>query len=269
MPVTTADRLHAREIELAYAQDAAPVLAEFSLALTPGELAGVLGPNGSGKSTLVRALSRTLRPRQGRVLLQEQDLYRECSARQSAQNIAVVPQDAAIAFEFSVREIVRMGRSPHLPRRPFAGETVEDERKVDAALARAGVLDLADRSIITLSGGERQRVLLARALAQDTGIVLLDEPTAHLDLRHQNETLALARSLAHDDGRAVLAVLHDLNLAAAFCDRLVLLHKGRIVADGPPADVLTPAIVEQVYQLPVWIGPHPLTGRPLVLSRPV
>jgi len=261
-------RLAADAIQIHYAPDAPPVLTQFSLDVRPGVFLGVVGPNGSGKSTLVRALSRALRPVAGAVLLDESDLYTGLSAREAARAIGVVPQETAVSLDFSVREVVRMGRAPHLPRRPFASETADDERIVSEALRAARVEGLADRTVPTLSGGERQRVLFARALAQQPDVILLDEPTAHLDLRHQTETLTLARSLAHDRGKAVLAVLHDINLAAAFCDALVLLHRGQVVAQGTPEEVVTAANLQDVYGARVWVRRHPASGRPLVLTLP-
>ena len=261
-------RLAAKQIQVRYAPGLPPILAEFTLTLTPGVFTGVIGPNGSGKSTLIRALSRALKPSQGAVLLEEKNLYAEHSARSSAQTIAVVPQDTAVSLDFSVRDIVRMGRAPHLPPRPFASETPADEQSVSDALEAAGVAHLAERAVTTLSGGERQRVLFARALAQQPRVLLLDEPTASLDLRYQAETLLLARSLAHENGLAVLAVLHDVNLAAAHCDSLVLLKGGEIAASGTPAEVLTAENLAEVYGARVWVRPHPVTKRPLILPLP-
>ena len=260
--------LTAKQILVRYGPDAPPVLSEFSLEIRAGEFIGVIGPNGSGKSTLVRALSRTLRPSVGTVLIGEADLYADLKARDAAQQIGVVPQDTLVTLDFTVREVVRMGRAPHLPRSPFAGETREDEQIVTASLVTAGVAEFADRAITTLSGGERQRVLFARALAQQPDVLLLDEPTAHLDLRHQSELLILAGDLARGAGKAVLAVLHDLNLAAAHCDKLVLLCGGHIAAQGTPAEVLTEEILLRVYGVRAWVRPHPVTGRPLVLPLP-
>ena len=261
-------RLAAANIEIRYAPGAPPVLAGFTLGVEPGLFLGIVGPNGSGKSTLVRALSRALRPESGAVLLDEGDLYRRVSARDAARLIGVVPQETAVSLDFTVREVVRMGRAPHLPRRPFASESAEDEGIVDEAMRAARVQDLADRAVPSLSGGERQRVLFARALAQQPDVILLDEPTAHLDLRHQAETLALARDLAHGQGKAVLAVLHDVNLASAYCDALVLLRAGRIVAQGTPGEVVTAVNMQEVYGARVWVRRHPASGRPLVLMLP-
>lgn len=261
-------RLAAQKIEIKYDARLAPVLSDLTLEIRAGEFLGIVGPNGSGKSTLVRALSRALRPTQGLVMLDGHDLFRQTSARDSARAIGVVPQSAAVSLGFTVREIVRMGRAPHLPRRPFAAESGRDEEVVTGAMRTAGVEGLAERVATTLSGGEWQRVLLARALAQETDVLLLDEPTAHLDIRHQWDALHLARSLAHENSKAVLAVLHDLNLAAAYCDRLLLLSDGRIVAQGTPAEVLTPENVHRVYGARVWVRCHPTSGRPVILSLP-
>ena len=241
-------RLAARNIQVRYAPDTSLVVSQFSEELKSGVFVGMIGPNGSGKSTAIRALSRTLRPSGGIVLLDERDLYAHHSARSSAQAIGVKPQDTSVSLDFSVRDVVRMGRAPHLPQRPFASETPEDEKIVDDALLAAQVADLAERAVTTLSGGERQRVLFARALAQQAEILLLDEPTASLDLRHQIEILTLARDLAHRGGKAVLAVLHDVNLAATYCDRLVLLHGGKVAASGTPAEVLTAENFQTVYR---------------------
>ncbi len=244
------------------------VLQNFSLTVRPGAFIGIVGPNGSGKSTLLRALSRALRPAQGAVLLNGRELYAEWTAPDAAQHLAVMPQETAVSLDFTVREVVRMGRSPHLPRRPFAAESAGDEQIVTDALAAVGLTALADRVVPTLSGGERQRVLFARALAQQPDVLLLDEPTSHLDLRHQSETLALAHSLAHTHGKAVLAVLHDVNLAAAWCDEIVLVSEGEIAAQGTPAEALTPETLLQVYGLPVRVRPAPGTGRPLIVPLP-
>ena len=266
--LSPAHGLAARQIEVRYGPDSPPVLADFTLSLRAGDFVGVIGPNGSGKSTLVRALSRALQPAGGVVLLDGRDLYRDLGARDLARTVGVVPQETAISLDFTVREVVRMGRAPHLPRRPFAAETAQDESIVTQSLEQAGVGTLAERAVTTLSGGERQRVLVARALAQQPAVLLLDEPTAHLDLRHQSEILTLARDLARDQGKAVLAVLHDLNLAAAYCDRLILLHGGRIAAEGPPDQVLTAGSLQTVYGARAWVRRHPATGRPLVLTLP-
>jgi len=260
--------INASNLEISYSKLAPPVLKEFSLRLAAGEMIGIVGPNGSGKSTLVRALSRALKPEKGVVLLNGLDLYGATSARDAAKGIGVVQQETAIAFDYTVRDVVLMGRSPHIPRRPFAVESEEDLKIADRAMRSAGVEELAGRSMAELSGGERQRVVLARALAQEADVILLDEPTAHLDLKHQRDVLNIVRGLATNDGRAVLAVLHDLNLAAAYCDRLVLLKDGSIVAQGTVADVLTQENVRKAYGANVWVRCHPVTGRPVLVTLP-
>ena len=264
--------MQAQSLDLSYQPDGPPVLRGFSLAIRPGVFLGIVGPNGSGKSTLLHALSRSLRPARGVVLLDGSDLYTALKARDAAQRVAVMPQETAISLDFTVREVVRMGRSPHLPRRPFAAETEADEQIVAEALQSVGLTELAERAVPTLSGGERQRVLLARALAQQPEVLLLDEPTSHLDLRHQSEALALAHSLAHPktktQGKAVLAVLHDVNLAAAWCDEIVLLSEGRIAAQGTPAEALTTETLHRVYGTRVRVQTAPGTGRPLIVPLP-
>ncbi len=263
-----AARLSAEDVDVGYAPHQPPVLAGLTMGIHGGEFVGVVGPNGSGKSTLVRALSRALRPLRGVVRLDTRDLYTQVSARDSARAVGVVPQAATLTLGFTVREVVRMGRAPHLPRRPFAAETAQDERIIEEALHAAGILELAERTATALSGGEWQRVLFARTLAQQPDVLLLDEPTAHLDIQHALQALELARALAHREGKAVLAVLHDLNLAAAFCDRLLLLSAGRIAAHGTPDEVLTTQNITHVYGAHVWVGRHPTLDRPLVLPIP-
>jgi len=254
--------LEAEQLTLSYARDIPAIVQGLSLKLEPGTFTGVVGPNGSGKSTLVRALSRVLKPRGGAVLLDGHNLYNSVSARTSAQSIATVPQTTTITFDFTVREIVEMGRTP------YTGSTARNPGLVDDAMRLAGVTDLAGRIASQLSGGEQQRVLIARALAQEPSILLLDEPTSHLDLHHQTAVLRLVRDRVSDNKLAALAVLHDLNLAASYCDRLLLMARGHVIAQGPVADVLTEANVHAAYGARVWVRCHPVSGRPYVLSLP-
>lgn len=263
-----AETLCMEHATVGYEKTLPPILRDIRMELRPGALLGVIGPNGSGKSTLVRSLSRVLRPLHGATLLDGLDLYAEVTARQSAQAIGVVPQSSSAVLEFTVRDLVEMGRGPHLPASPFATLQEQDIRIVDHALRDAGVAEMSGRRVTSLSGGEWQRVLLARALAQQPNIFLLDEPTAHLDIRHQRHVLSLARGLAHSRGKAVLAVLHDLNLAAEFCDTLALVNEGQIVVQDAPREVLTETNIERVYGERVWVRPHPLTRRPQVLTVP-
>jgi iron complex transport system ATP-binding protein len=230
----------------------------LELRVGPGERVAVVGPNGAGKSTLLRALAGRLRPTHGAVTLDGQDL-REIPSVAIARALAVVPQSAYFDHDFTVREVVAMGRHPHRGR--FAGSTRVDADVIETALARTGLVDFADRSVRQLSGGEQQRVLAARALAQTPRWLLLDEPTAHLDLAH---TAALLDVLGDLDA-AIVCVLHDLNLAALHFPRLVLLHGGRIVADGSPVEVLTEQRLREVYGARVHIVAHPDSGGPQVL----
>lgn len=255
--------LRARTIACSY--DGPEVLADVSLELRPGEFVAVAGPNGSGKSTLVRALSRVLPPRRGSVLLGDRDLY-ALPARESARAIAVVPQDTPLDFEFTCEEVVMMGRAPHVGR--FGSEGEADRAAVKGAMERTGVWEFRGRSILELSGGERQRVLLGRALAQDAPVLLLDEPTAHLDPAHQVRILRTIRALLRDRDLAVLATLHDLNLASTYADRMLLLSAGRVAAEGSPAEVLVPETLGEVFGEDLRVRPHPETGRPWVWTKP-
>jgi iron complex transport system ATP-binding protein len=238
-----------------------PVLRGVDLALEPGELVGLVGRNGAGKSTLVRVASRVLRPARGSVALAAV-AAEALSRRRFAQEVAVVAQENAIPFAFGVLEVVLMGRSPHLGLLGF--ETARDHALAEAALARLGIGHLADRSILEVSGGERQLVMVARALAQDARVLLLDEPTAHLDLAHRVQVLGLARALARE-GRAVLAVSHDLSLLGRFCDRLAVLSDGR-VETGPPEALLRPERLRAAFGLEADVIRAP-DGAPVVVPR--
>ncbi|HYH27662.1 MAG TPA: ABC transporter ATP-binding protein [Actinomycetota bacterium] len=244
---------------------AGAVLDGVSLTVSSGEVVGLIGPNGSGKTTLVRVLSRTLRPAAGRVLVAGGDPYAS-SAREAAARLAVVPQELAPAFAFTVEEVILMGRTPHVSGWRWGG--LEDLRRARAAARVADVENLLPRSIDELSGGEKQRVVLAQALAQEAPVLVLDEPTTHLDLRHVADILVTVRELAEERGRAVLAIFHDLNIAAAHCDRIVVLSEGRIVADGSPEDVLTAQLIEHVYGVRATVVVSPVSGRPLVIVEP-
>jgi len=221
-----------------------PVLDGVDLRLGAGEVLGIIGPNGSGKSTLMRLLAGVLRPQAGTVRLGDRPLAAH-RRRELARRLALVPQDPRLDFPFSVLEVALMGRAPHLADLAFAGP--RDLEIARAALARLDVGHLAERPLDALSGGERQRVFLARALAQEPRVLLLDEPTTHLDLRHVVEMHDVVRDLALHGGVGVVTVLHDLNLAGATCDRLVALGAGRVEAEGAPAEVLRAELVERVF----------------------
>ena len=243
---------------------ATPALRHVGLRVEAGEVVGLVGPNGSGKTTLVRVVSRALRPSAGTVLVAGSDPYRS-SAREAARRVAVVPQDLAPAFSFTVLEMVLMGRTPYLS--PWGGGGPEDWAHAREAMVATSIQHLGDRPVDELSGGERRRVVLAQALAQDAPVLLLDEPTTHLDVRHVLDLLEIVRGLAARRGVAVLAVLHDLNLAAAASDRLVVLHLGEVVAEGRPEDVVTKGLLRDVYGVDVEVAPDEVSGRPAVRLR--
>lgn len=234
------------------------ILHGIDLAAHDGQLVGVIGPNGSGKSTLLKCIYRTLRPTGGAVLLDGRELERY-SVRQSAREMAVVAQHNAYAFDFTAEEIVLMGRAPH--KRALDRDTAQDRQIAAGALEAVGLAGFAHRSFSTLSGGERQRVILARALAQQTPCLILDEPTNHLDIQHQLGMMDLVRA----SGKTVLAALHDLNIAAAYCDWLYALQDGRLVGSGRPRDLLTPAFIRQVYHVEARVAE--VDGQMVVVYR--
>jgi ABC-type cobalamin/Fe3+-siderophores transport system ATPase subunit len=223
-------------------------LDRIDLEIAAGTVYGLIGPNGAGKSTLVRAISGVLPAQNGRVLVDGHDLA-SLSPSQRARLVAVVPQARNLPGSFSAWETVLLGRTPHLN---FLGQlSAQDEVRARQAMERTDCLSLADRPVGELSGGEQQRVLLARALAQATPVLLLDEPTAHLDLQYQVCLLQLVRDLAHQEHLAILIAVHDLNLVARYTDRAALLVKGQIQASGPSAEVLDPALLSRAYRIPL------------------
>ncbi|WP_329789468.1 ABC transporter ATP-binding protein [Lentzea sp. DG1S-22] len=216
------------------------------------EVVGIVGPNGSGKSTTLRCVYRALEPDAGVVLLDGADVHKRHDV---ARSLSALTQESQVEFDFTVAEVVEMGRLPH------DRDPARDARVVARALDAADVAHLAARSFLSLSGGERQRVLIARAIAQEPRVLVLDEPTNHLDIRHQLDVLALTRGL----GVTVLTVLHDLNLAASYCDRLYVLDEGRVVASGTPREVLVPELVAKVFHVIAHVVTHPTTGVPQLL----
>ncbi|HHJ1296333.1 Hemin import ATP-binding protein HmuV [compost metagenome] len=240
------------------------VLHDIHLQLTPGQVVGVLGPNGAGKSSLLGVLCGELAPGQGRVTLQGRPLT-DWAGQARAQRLAVLPQVSSLGFSFRVEEVVAMGRMPH------GSGQLRDAEIVEAALRAADAWHLLGRSYLALSGGERQRVHLARVLAQlwpgEQGTtLLLDEPTSMLDPLHQHTTLQAVRRFA-DRGAAVLVILHDLNLAARYCDRILLLEQGRCHALASPQEVLTPGALKAVFGIDVLVQAHPERGHPLIITR--
>ncbi|WP_224447305.1 heme ABC transporter ATP-binding protein [Haloprofundus salilacus] len=229
-----------------------------------GTFVGLVGPNGAGKTTLLRSLSGLVRPARGSVAVDGVPID-GLSSKAVSRLVATVPQDTSLSFDFDVRETVAMGRSPHLGR--FERFGPEDERAVEEAMARTDVTQFAERSVTTVSGGERQRVLLARALAQDAPVLLLDEPTASLDINHQVRTLELVRDLVAG-GKTVVAAIHDLNLAAHYCDELLLLGDGRVLAAGAPDAVLTESNLETAFGANAVVSRHPVTGSVYVTALP-
>ncbi len=240
---------------------ARPVLRDITLRAAGGEVLALIGANGAGKSTLLRVIAGTLAPRRGSVRLDGADLAR-LDARRRAQRVAVVPQGAHLPGAFSVFDVVLMGRNPYLSM--FGRENERDLAIARRAMAQTDILHLADTPVGELSGGEQQRVLVARALAQSPQVLLLDEATVHLDLKHQADILQRARRMACDGGLIVIAALHDLNLAALYADRIALLCRGELLAVDTPAAVLTPALLQAAYDVPVVVGQHPVHHTPLV-----
>ena len=236
-------------------------LSGLSLGVADGEILGVIGPNSAGKTTLIRILTKVLTPTRGTITVDGTSLL-SITRAELARRIAVVPQDVPQGLPFTVEQLVLMGRYPHAPRRFF--ETGEDVTIAREAMAATGVLDLAETAVGSLSGGERQRVVLARALAQRPRLLILDEPTAHLDLRYQVECAALLRRVNREQGTTVLLVSHDLNLAGELCDRLLLLADGRIARLGTPDEVLEERLLAAVYDCAVVVERNAATGRPVV-----
>ncbi len=252
--------LDIQSLSVAYGDN--PVLHAVSLNIQPGEIAAVIGPNGVGKSTLIRAVSGVIPKMNGRVTIDGQALS-SLSPTQRARYLAVVPQARQLPAAFSVRQIVLLGRTPYLGWLGKSGAS--DYELVEWALAKTQIRQFADRKVGELSGGEQQRVLLARALVQNAPVMLLDEPTTYLDLQHQSGLLNLTRQLAEEQNLAVLMVLHDLNLAGLYADKIALLQAGKIHTIGTPTEVLTSQNLSSVYNVPVQVMAHPAYGTPLVL----
>jgi iron complex transport system ATP-binding protein len=237
------------------------ILNDISCEVNAGDFVGVIGPNGSGKTTLLRIIDGLLVPQNGGVWIKGAPIS-TMKRRDVARIIAVVPQDSEMTFPFTAEEVVLMGRSPHLGLMSFEGET--DFRIAQHAMEMTDIIDLAPRRMNELSGGERQRVLIARALAQEPEVMLLDEPTAFLDIRHQMEILDLAKKLNKTKGVTVVAVTHDINLASMYCDRIIFLQDGSIRCMGSPDAVISETHIRDVYGIQVLVDTNPVAGCPRV-----
>ncbi|KAB1188820.1 MULTISPECIES: heme ABC transporter ATP-binding protein [Haloferax] len=240
------------------------ILDGISADIGDGTFVGLIGPNGAGKTTLLRTLNGALAPDSGTVHVAGENIH-ALSSKAASRLVATVPQTTSVTFDFPVREVVKMGRTPHRGR--FDGWSAADEDAVDAAMRRTSVAALADRPVTEISGGERQRVLIARALAQETPTLLLDEPTASLDINHQVRTLELVDDLV-GDGTTAVAAIHDLNLAAHYCDVLILLADGRILSAGDPATVLSESNLRDAFDAEAVVSRHPVTGSVYVTALP-
>jgi iron complex transport system ATP-binding protein len=258
---TTAIKMN--QVTFSYSNGA--VLRSVDISVQKGEMVGLIGPNGAGKTTLIRLLSGILDARQGDIQLDGMDT-RRLKRNAIAREVAVVPQQFSVPFAYKVEEVVTLGRTPFM--KPWRDSTARDRDVVRSTMDAVGIGHLARRCFAELSGGERQKVVLAMALAQETGLLLLDEPTAHLDISHQVEILELLAAVNQKRGLTVLAAMHDLNLASAYFRRLVLLKGGAVVADGAPSQVLTASTVGSAYSVHVQIQPHPTTGAPQVIVLP-
>jgi iron complex transport system ATP-binding protein len=252
MTTDPSPRLSARDLEVQLG--GARILEDIALDVAPGRFVGLLGPNGSGKTTLLRACHRALRPTRGSVMIGPDDVW-SLNARETARRVAVVSQESSDECDFTAAEVAALGRIPH--KRGFEPDSDHDRRLVYAALDRLGLTQLAHRAFGRMSGGERQRTLIARALVQESTVLILDEPTNHLDVRFQLEVLKHVRSL----GLTTIAALHDLNLAASWCDHIYVLDGGRIVSSGSPEEALAPELVTRVFGVDVTPVTHPVTGR--------
>lgn len=226
------------------------VLKKISFDIPKGSFVSILGPNGSGKTTLLKTISHILKPDEGNVLLKEKTL-REYGHKELARSIAVVHQNQPTDFDFTVEDVVLMGRYPHL--RQFQSESTKDHEVTRSAMQRTAISHLREKNLKHISGGERQRVMIARALAQETDTLLLDEPISHLDIKYQLEILKMCRGLSHEKDMTIITTLHDINMAARFSDYMILMKSGEIIEMGTPEEVMTPAIIRAVYDVEAHI----------------
>ncbi len=260
--MTESHRLSAEALTLAYG--ARTIVEGLSVGIPPGRITAIVGPNGCGKSTLLRALARLIAPREGQVVLDGKALHGRPS-KEVARTLGLLPQSPTAPEGIAVADLVGRGRHPH--QRPLARWNEHDYEVVAASLAATGIADLADRSVDELSGGQRQRVWIAMALAQETDILLLDEPTTFLDVSHQIEVLDLLTDLNRDRGTTIVMVLHDMNLAARYADHVFAMRAGEVVADGPPHAVMTSDLIREIFALDAVVIDDPVSGTPIVLPR--
>jgi iron complex transport system ATP-binding protein len=255
--------LRLQHVSLGYSKKT--VIHDVTFEAIPGEMLGIIGPNGSGKSTLIKGISRIITPSSGHIFLDGLNIA-GMSRENLAKLVAVVPQNPFLPELFTAFELVLLGRTPHLGL--FRYETENDYAIVRNAMQLTNTVDLAERRIGELSGGERQRLTISRALAQEPKVILLDEPTAHLDINYQVETLDLAQNLCREQGLIVVTTLHDLNLAAQYCDRLVMLQNGQIHSEGVPEKVINAHAIKEVYGADVYVYPHPMNNLPTTYIAP-
>jgi len=238
------------------------ILSDISLTIKRGCFYSIIGPNGSGKTTLLRNIAKSLEPKSGSVFVENSDVTK-LSSRSMAKRLSVVPQNTNIEFEFTVTDIVLMGRSPYIGR--FESESSQDIEIAESAMRATNTWHLKDKRITEISGGERQRVIVARALAQDTGIMLLDEPVSQLDIHHQIEIMETIQKLIKNRKITAVSVMHDLNLAAQYSDHIILIDEGRIVCQGRAHEVITEENIKRVYKLDSYIMDNPVTGKPYII----
>lgn len=260
--MTESHTLSAERLTLAYGDRT--IVDGLDIVIPPGRITAIVGANGCGKSTLLRALARLIAPREGQVILDGKALHGR-PTKEIARTLGLLPQSPIAPEGIAVADLVGRGRHPH--QKLLARWSAHDYEVVAAALAATGIEDLADRSVDELSGGQRQRAWIAMALAQETDILLLDEPTTFLDVAHQVEVLDLLTDLNRDQGTTIVMVLHDMNLAARYADHLFALRAGRVVASGAPAEVMTSALIREVFELDALVVPDPVSGSPIVLPR--
>lgn len=260
------DKLNSKAVidihDLDYTVGLSHILEGINVSFERGKFIGIIGPNGSGKTTLLRHISAWLKPKRNSVIINGKDVL-SFSDRELSRQMALVAQSTKVEFEFTAMDIVLMGRSPYVSR--FEDEGEEDLRIAKEAMEATRTWHLRDRTVNSLSGGELQRVMVARALAQNTDILLMDEPISHLDIQHQIQILDLARKLQMEKGLTVVIVLHDLNLAAQYCDEFILLHNGRIYCSGPADKVLTEENIREVYGIDIYVMKNPVNGSPLII----